>query len=46
MANQAPLTEEALTADRVSFWENFNKATVMGIVLMVVLLLLGWAFLT
>lgn len=45
MATQAPLTEAALTADRVHFWKSFNTATVAGIVFMVVLLLLGWAFL-
>jgi hypothetical protein len=46
MATQAPLTEDALTADRFAFWKSFNSATVMGIVFMVVLLILGWAFLT
>jgi hypothetical protein len=46
MAEQVPLTEDALTADRAHFWKGFNHATVFGIAAAVVLLLAGWAFLT
>ncbi len=41
----APLTEEALLADRMVFWKSFNTATVIGAVAVVALLVAMWVFL-
>jgi hypothetical protein len=44
-STQAPMTEQALLADRLSFWSSFTSATTYAAAGVVVLVLAMWFFL-
>ena len=41
----APVTEESLLADRLSFWSSFTSATTYAAVGIIILVLCMWIFL-
>jgi hypothetical protein len=44
-STQAPLTEQALLADRLSFWASFTSASTYAAAAVIVLVLAMWFFL-
>ena len=44
-ATQAPMTEQALLADRLSFWASFTSASTYAAAGVIVLVLAMWFFL-
>jgi hypothetical protein len=44
-STMAPLTEEALLADRMSFWESFTSASTYAAGAVILLVIAMWIFL-